>query len=1032
MEIAMKTKPFHYAVVAAMVLCMLLPIRLLSMDVVAWGGNYANELSVPSSATNVVAIYAGGFHGVALRADGTVVVWGNIPSGPGTLPGGALQPPAGLSNVVGVAAGNHFNVALKSDGRLVAWGDNRFGQFNGLSGLSNIVAVAGGDTHTLALRADGTVFRVGGNTDDQLDLPAGLNDAVAIAAANAVSLVLRSDGTVVQAGRELAPFPPEATNVRAIAAGQYHALALRADGAVIEWGYRQNDTVARPNNLGNVVAIAAGAHHDLVLRSDGSIVAWGANWAGQAMVPASLSNVVSAAAGYYYGMALVGQGTPRIIQQPMSFATFVGGNARLRVSATGSQPLHYQWRRNGVGMISPGYPVLALDRLLASDSGDYDVVVSNAFGATTSHVATVSIAPSPPMNVNIEVVPTNGIGFLGGTAAFTAYAQGTPPFSYSWSRDQQALTGAHGQVLLRDNLLFADAGNYAVVVSNSLGSLTSAPVQFSVVNVAAWGGRNVGSDSRVFDVPAGASNVVAVSASQWDVLARCKDGAAIGWGDPYGAKLPIPDEATNLAALAAGGEFSLGLRCDGTVLAWGDQGQGYGILNLPAGLTNVIQIQAAYSWALALKSDGTVIQWGTYLGESPPPGLSNVIQISAGPRHALALLEDGAIVAWGSDDCGLVHPPGNVSNVVFVVAGDCYDMALREDGTVVEWGVGMGQYSPPHEASNLVAIATGNFHRVGLRDDGKVFSWGFENGGAGQTKVPPDLPPVVAIVAAGDASFGVIPSTGEPHIARQPRRQTILRNQPLQLQATLFPGSSGVSFQWFKDGLQLPGETNSVLQRNFALMSDSGLYQVVAQNQFGADSSRRARVQVVNRSPVARASAAPLLVVAGHLIPQVISANNRDAAVMLDGSRSSDPDNDPLDDFWFEADSPAAFDHGVVVTNRLPLGVHTIVLVVSDGFATSSNVVTLEVVTAAHAIEELLLPILQSGILGRNTQHLLAILNAAVAAFERGNVNAAENKLEVFQNKVRGQISASNPAVAELLVQAAQEILDAVNAQLAK
>jgi alpha-tubulin suppressor-like RCC1 family protein len=58
------------------------------VDVVAWGGNYANELSVPPSATNVVAIYSGGFHGVALRANGTVVVWGNIPIDAGTLPGG--------------------------------------------------------------------------------------------------------------------------------------------------------------------------------------------------------------------------------------------------------------------------------------------------------------------------------------------------------------------------------------------------------------------------------------------------------------------------------------------------------------------------------------------------------------------------------------------------------------------------------------------------------------------------------------------------------------------------------------------------------------------------------------------------------------------------------------------------------------------------------------------------------------------------------------------------------------------------------
>src|SRR5439155_12786942 len=106
--------------------CVLLAGRLPAADVVPWAGDFDEELQVPASATNVVAIYAGGFHGVALRADGTVVVWGNQPRDVGIRPGGALQPPADLSNVVSVAAGDSFNVALRSDGRLVGWGGNDF------------------------------------------------------------------------------------------------------------------------------------------------------------------------------------------------------------------------------------------------------------------------------------------------------------------------------------------------------------------------------------------------------------------------------------------------------------------------------------------------------------------------------------------------------------------------------------------------------------------------------------------------------------------------------------------------------------------------------------------------------------------------------------------------------------------------------------------------------------------------------------------------------------------------------------------
>jgi alpha-tubulin suppressor-like RCC1 family protein len=1009
-------------------LCALLTGDLLGAEVVGWGGDVDRELQVPASATNVVAIYAGGFHGVALRADGTVLVWGNQPRDGGVLRGGALQPTADVRNVVSVAAGNYFNVALKSDGRLVGWGDDSFGQLDGLSRLSNIVAVAAGHAHVLALRADGNVIGVGANYSGQLSFPPDLADAVGVAARDAVSLIRRSDGTLIKAGSELAPVPPWATNIVAASPGQYHALALRGDGAVIEWGYRRNDTIPRPADLGDVVGIAAGAHHDLVLRSDGTVAAWGANWFGQATVPGSLSNVVGISGGYFFSLALVGGGPPRIFQHPLSFGAFAGGNARLVVNANGTQPLRYQWRKFSQAIAGATGRVLALDGLALADSGDYDAIVSNALGASTSRVATISLAIAPPFNLTIHVAPTNRIGFLGGTAVLSAYAQGTPPVSYSWFVNNQPISNAHDEVLRLEDLRFADAASYSVAVANSVGSSTSGPVRLSVVNVASWGGRNVGSDNRVFDPPSDITNAVGVSASQWHVLVRRYDGTATGWGDPYGGKLPVPADTSNLVSMAAGGEFSLGLRADGTVLVWGDQANNYGLQNLPQGLTNVVQLEAAYSWALALKADGTVIQWGTYIGgwmQPPPAGLSNVVQISAGHRHALGLLNDGTVVGWGSDDCSQVHPPAGLSNVVAIAAADCYSMALRDNGMVIEWGT--GTYSPPPEATNLVAIATGNFHRVGLREDGLVFSWGFENGGAGQTQVPADLPPVFAITAAGDASFGLVPATGEPHIARQPKRQALFRNQLLSVETSRFPGSSNVVFQWFKDGVELTGETNSVFQRNTAQPADSGLYYVMALNGFGVDTSRAAEVRVVNRPPVAKAGAAPLFVLPTALNDHfVIAPGSRGATVEFDGFLSSDPDNDALEYSWFEQGQIEPFGQGVLVTKLLPPGRHTIVLAVSDGLDTTSDQLTVEVVTPAQAVGDLLLPFVESEIAARHRHSLVDILNAAKAALERGNRDAGVNQLEAFQHQVRAQIAPTDPALADTLISAAQQIMDMI------
>src|ERR1044071_8940183 len=67
--------------------------------VVAWG----DQGSVPSGLTGVVSVAAGYNHALALKADGSVVGWGQPFDN-------AAIPPAGLSNVVAIAAGTDTSV----------------------------------------------------------------------------------------------------------------------------------------------------------------------------------------------------------------------------------------------------------------------------------------------------------------------------------------------------------------------------------------------------------------------------------------------------------------------------------------------------------------------------------------------------------------------------------------------------------------------------------------------------------------------------------------------------------------------------------------------------------------------------------------------------------------------------------------------------------------------------------------------------------------------------------------------------------
>jgi hypothetical protein len=98
----------------------------------------------------------------------------------------------------------------------------------------------------------------------------------------------------------------------------------------------------------------------------------------------ALTQVVGISAGFQHNLALVGGGPPALLQQPLSFAAAVGRNARLAVSASGTQPMQYQWRKDGHPVPGATAPVLALDNLSLLNGGNYNALVSNSLACSRS------------------------------------------------------------------------------------------------------------------------------------------------------------------------------------------------------------------------------------------------------------------------------------------------------------------------------------------------------------------------------------------------------------------------------------------------------------------------------------------------------------------------------------------------------------------------------------------------------------------------------------------------------------------------
>lgn len=88
-----------------------------------------------------------------------------------------------------------------------------------------------------------------------------------------------------------------------------------------------------------------------------------------------------------------------ITTQPAGFVGCYAGTATFSVTATGSQPLTYQWWQNGAPIAAATNNTLTLTPLVATNAGAYFVVVANSLGAVTSSVATLTF-DGPPVTLN--------------------------------------------------------------------------------------------------------------------------------------------------------------------------------------------------------------------------------------------------------------------------------------------------------------------------------------------------------------------------------------------------------------------------------------------------------------------------------------------------------------------------------------------------------------------------------------------------------------------------------------------------------
>ena len=221
-----------------------------------------------------------------------------------------------------------------------------------------------------------------------------------------------------------------------------------------------------------------------------------------------LSNVQSSDAGYYFvsvtygpagsqqtasstAVSLVVNLQPQVASQPLSVALPVGSNAVFSVTVGGAPPLHLQWQKNGSNLAHDSRvtgttgTTLEIQDLALADSGNYDIVVTNSYGSTTSQVATLEVYLAAPVITS----PTNAVGKQGYAFNYTISATGTGPITFGAAGLPNGLNlnstsgvisgvpsvfGVFDIVLFATNVAQTTIGNLFLTLADDIPGITSA------------------------------------------------------------------------------------------------------------------------------------------------------------------------------------------------------------------------------------------------------------------------------------------------------------------------------------------------------------------------------------------------------------------------------------------------------------------------------------------------------------------------------------------------------------------------------
>jgi pectate lyase len=656
---------------------------------------------------------------------------------------------------------------------------------------------------------------------------AGWSDAVT-GASNPVSLTMDGNKTVTANFVQVPPGISTQPASQTVNAGQTATFSVVASGtAPFAFQWQKNGTDIN------------GANSDTLSLSN-------VQDADAAVYTVAVSNAAGSAKSG--GAALTVITPPSISIQPEPQTINAGATANFSVSANGTAPLAYRWRKDGSDIPGATSSSLAVASVQDSDAGTYTVVVSNAAGSATSEGVALNVTHIVPPTITTQ--PASQTANVGSNVVFTVVAGGTAPF-YQWQKNGSDIAGATAASLTLSNVQLSNAGEYSVEVSNDAGVATSDPATLTVVvppseflrerfadgtratqNLPASADWFTSSGSNNFNATAGQATQI-VSSSR-TLLTYFTNSSAVPVTVATGQTLTLDFVAQfsgfDTGASVGSTTFSVAL-LRSVANPTGVGGTGF----VPVGSPNT---NARVSGDFGSNSSNAFNNYGgyaamTYTGQS---GAATPVKLYARTGANTSLLNSTSPYTQFTTG-------GTVSASSAMTAGTDYrgTLTLENTGSGVRvtytlkeaaTGALVMSYSATQAAASFTQFDTAAFY---LSKASASANYNL-------------------VIKSADVSLGGSADLGDaPSITTQPVSQTVSAGANVSFTVDA-EGTAPLSYQWQKNGSPINGATAATLNLSNVQGTDSGNYRAVVSNAAGSATSTTA-VLNVQTGPVAPAIA---------------------------------------------------------------------------------------------------------------------------------------------------------------------------------